>query len=137
MITGFLVGIAISLFVVLLGFFIIDIMVRNKVIAWTILWVLVFSIIAGTTFLGRQEHNIELQADIDGFIAIKNTYESLIDDPNLTPLERLQISDHAIEQNMLLARRKAEINAWYNFDIKQSLKDELAALTPIGLEETA
>jgi len=136
MIVGFILGILIGLILFLIGMFIVSEFCDEDGIIQTIVFVVTLLLAIGSiiigVLIGINLDNYDLKKDINGYTAIKDTYESAIVDTNLTSLERLQIVDTAISENAYLARRKVTIDAWWNFAIKEELKDELKALEPIG-----
>ena len=138
MIGGFILGFIAGIIIFFGGISILDNIHNEDGIAFKLTFsftilMAIGSIIVGS-FIGINLDNYSLKEDIEGYSAIKSTYESAIADNSLTSLERLQIVDTAIDQNKSLARRQVTIDAWWNFALKRELKDELKALKPIGMK---
>lgn len=128
---GILVGVFISLIWIMI-YSIADIYGGEKLVVG-IAAILIISSAIGGGVIGGSIDKYSLKQDIDGFVAIKATYESAMVDTNISSLERLQIVNIAIEQNKCLARRKATIDAWWYFCIGEDLEQELKSLEPIGI----
>jgi hypothetical protein len=133
MFIGLLIGILVSLVVLLITWGIYESVYENwaERMVVVVCIVLLLACVGGGALIGAQVKNANMRADIEGYIAVKETYQYALSNSELDSLERFQIIETAIEQNQTLARKQAIIDMWWNFDVREDLKNELKNLTPI------
>lgn len=128
MMTGIIGGAIIGFIILGLIYAITDLhTTKNKIIGFGFL---IISIVSSAT-IGWNYNNTGCEKDYYGYIAIKETYESAIINQDLDSLEKLQIVQIAINQNMLLAKKKVDVTKWYNFDLTKENVDKILSLEPI------
>ena len=99
--------------------------------AWVIVFVPVFCL---CVFFGWVIANNSLAKSIQAHYAFKMTYESAVSDERLGGLERLDLTDKAISQNVKIAERKVGLRRFWNVGLNKDLILEYEALEPVGIQ---
>jgi hypothetical protein len=82
-------------------------------------------------FITTNGINVSNESFCASFEARKETYESAMNDENVTSLERLQITEKIMEINAGLAQEQVSVVQWYNFNLSEENKENTLSLTII------